>query len=416
MARILLTTLGSYGDLHPYMALGMELRLRGHQVTLATSAEYAKRVRSEDLEFVAVRPDISLADSAMLSYVMDARRGPERLVRFLASVVRESYQDTLAAVKRADLVVTHPITFGAVLAAQKVGVPWISSVLAPFSFFSAYDPPAPGVVPWMIKLRALGPGAIRWTITVAKRHTLSWIRPMLELRKELGLDAGGHPLFEGQHAPRRVLALFAKCLAPRQPDWPPQTVVTGFPFYDRHHDHQGLAPELEQFLASGSAPLVFSLGSSAVGAAGDFYTVSLRTARRLGMRALFLTGPHAQGLPADAMTAEYAPHSELFPRAAAIVHHGGIGTTAQAMRSGRPMLVVPFAYDQFDNGARVKRLGMAEVLYRGSYSARRAETLLRRLVEDSRYAQAGAAIAAQVRADNGAKAGADAIEAVAESR
>src|ERR1019366_9461940 len=118
--------------------LGMELRRRGHQVTLATSAEYAKRVRCEELDFVSVRPDISLADSAMLSYVMDARRGPERLVRFLASVVRESYQDTLAAVKRADLVVTHPITFGAVLAAQKVGVPWISSVLAPFSFFSAY--------------------------------------------------------------------------------------------------------------------------------------------------------------------------------------------------------------------------------------------------------------------------------------
>lgn len=123
MARILLTTLGSYGDLHPYMALGIELRRRGHRVTLATSAGYAAKVRSEELEFVAVRPDISLADSAMLSYVMDARRGPERLVRFLASIVRESYQDTLAGVKRADLVVTHPITFGAVLAAQKVGVP-----------------------------------------------------------------------------------------------------------------------------------------------------------------------------------------------------------------------------------------------------------------------------------------------------
>lgn len=209
MARILLATLGSYGDLHPYIALGIELRRRGHQVTLATSAGYAGKVRAEDLDFAAVRPDISLADGAMLSYVMDARRGPERVARFLASVVRESYQDTLAAVQRADLVVTHPITYGAVLAAQKAGVPWVSSVLAPFSFFSAYDPPVAGGVPWMAKLGALGPRAMQWIVAIAKRHTLSWIRPVMELRKELGLEAGGHPLFEGQHSPRLVLALFA---------------------------------------------------------------------------------------------------------------------------------------------------------------------------------------------------------------
>jgi UDP:flavonoid glycosyltransferase YjiC (YdhE family) len=109
------------------------------------------------------------------------------------------------------------------------------------------------------------------------------------------------------------------------------------------------------------------------------------------------------------MAVEYAPHSELFPRAAAIVHHGGIGTTAQAMRSGRPMLVTPFAWDQFDNGKCVRRLGMAEMLNHKRYNARRAERLLRRLVEDPRYAQAGAAVAAQVRAENGVKVAADAI-------
>lgn len=412
MARILLTALGSYGDLHPYLALGVELRRRGHQVTLATSAGYAAKVRTEELDFIAVRPDISLADSAMLSYVMDARRGTERVVRFLGSLIRESYQDTLAAVKQADLMVTHPITFGAVLAAQKVGVPWVSSVLAPFSFFSAYDPPIPAAAPWMVKLRALGPVAMRWTRALAKHYSFSWIRPVQELRQELGLNTGSHPLFEGQHAPRLVLALFSKCMAERQRDWPPQTVVTGFPFYE---ERQGISPELEHFLGDGAAPLVFSLGSSAVGAAGDFHTVSLQAARRLGMRALFLTGPHAHGLPPDAMAVEYAPHSEVFPRAAAIVHHGGIGTTAQAMRGGRPMLVVPFAHDQFDNGARVKKLGIAEVLYRSSYNARSAERLLRRLVEDSRYAQAAAATAGLVRAENGVKEAADAIDAVLEA-
>jgi UDP:flavonoid glycosyltransferase YjiC (YdhE family) len=219
-------------------------------------------------------------------------------------------------------------------------------------------------------------------------------------------------LFDGQHAPQAVLALFSRYLARPQADWPRQTVVTGFPFYDRHHQHPDLSPQLRQFLDSGPAPLVFSLGSTAVGAAGDFYTVSLEAARRLRMRALFLTGPHAQGLPPEATTVEYAPHSELFPRAAAIVHHGGIGTTAQAMLSGRPMLVVPFAHDQFDNAARVKRLGIAEVLYRGRYNVHRTEDLLRRLVQDPRYAEAAASVAAKVRDENGVETAANLIEAV----
>lgn len=409
MARILLSTFGSYGDLHPYMALGLELRDRGHQVTLATSAFYAEKVRSEGLEFLAIRPDLPPTDQATASRVMHPRRGPEFVIRFLADAVRETYQDILPAVKRADLVVAHPIPLGTVPAAQKVGVPWVSAVLAPFSLFSAYDPPMFAEAPWAQRLRVLGPGAMRWLLAQGKRQCLPWIKPVFDLRRELGLGAVGHPLFEGQHAPGLALALFAKCLAQPQPDWPPQTLVTGFVFYDRHHQQQGMSPELQRFLADGPAPLVFTLGSSAVGAAGDFYTASLQAAKRLGMRAVFLTGPFAQGLPADAMVAEYAPHSELFPRAAAIVHQGGIGTTAQAMRSGRPMLVVPFAYDQFDNGDRVRRLGMGEMLYHRRYSTRVAERWLRRLVEDTRYAKAGAEVAAQLGAEDGLKAAADAI-------
>ena len=408
--RILLTTFGSYGDLHPYIALGVELLRRGHDVTLASSAVYDAKVRSEGLDFAAVRPDMTIANRERLAEMMEPRRGTERVIRFLTGVVRESYEDSLPVVQRADLVVTHPITFGSLIAVQKVGVPWVSTVLAPISLFSVYDPPVPPPAPWLVKAKALGPGAVRVILRLGKLQTAAWVRPIVRLRKELGLGEGLHPLFEGQHSPRLVLALFAKCLAERQPDWPPQTVVTGFPFYDRHHEQQGLPAEVLRFLDDGPAPLVFTLGTSAVAAAGDFYTESLKAARSLGMRAVFLTGTHPQGLPREAMAAEYAPHSELFPRAAAVVHHGGIGTTSQAMRSGRPMLVVPFSHDQFDNAERVRRLGMAGVLYRSRYNARSAERALRPLVEDKKYAEAGSGIAAQVLAENGAGTAADAVE------
>jgi len=188
-------------------------------------------------------------------------------------------------------------------------------------------------------------------------------------------------------------------------------LVTGFPFYDRGE----LAPELQRFLAEGPAPVVFTLGSSAVGAAGAFYLQSLAAVERLGCRAVFLTGSHPQGLPEVlppvVIALSYAPHGAIFPRAAAIVHQGGIGTTAQAMRSGRPMVVVPFGHDQFDNAARVERLGAAEVLYRSRYDARRVADVLQQMLKRPSYARAAAELGEKVRAEDGAGAAADAIEA-----
>ena len=409
-----MSTFGSYGDLHPYMAVGIELRKRGHEVTIATSRFYEPKVRSEGLGFHAVRPDASLDDRVMMEYVFDARRGSERVVRYLSSLVRESYEDLLPAAARADAMVTHAITLAAVAVARKTGLPWISSVLAPLSFLSVYDPPVPAPAPWIVKLRAFGTAPIRFIWWRARSISLSWVRPVLDLYRDLGLPRPEHPLFEGLHSPGLALALFSRYMAEPQPDWPRSTVVTGFPFYDRHHERQELAPQLQRFLAEGPAPIVFTLGSSAVGAAGNFYRHSLAAVSRLGMRALFLTGPHAQGLPEKLppgmLQADYAPHSAVFPRAAAIVHQGGIGTTAQAMRAGRPMLVVPFAHDQFDNGERMRRLGVGEVLPHGRYGARRAEKRLERLVADPRYAAAGASLSPKVAAEDGAATAASAIE------
>jgi UDP:flavonoid glycosyltransferase YjiC (YdhE family) len=219
-----------------------------------------------------------------------------------------------------------------------------------------------------------------------------------------------NPLFEGQHAPSRVLALFSASLAAPEPDWPPQTVITGFPFFD-----DGAMPvELVRFLDAGPAPIVFTLGSSAVGAAGNFYLDSLKAVAKLNARAVFLTGPHPQRLPRvlpDAvMAVSYAPHAALFGRAAALVHQGGVGTTAQAMRAGRPTLIVPFAHDQFDNAERVRRLGAAEVLPHSRYTARRAEARLRRLLTIPCYAHQASRIGEQLRAEDGAATAADAIE------
>jgi len=143
------------------MAVGAELRDRGHQVTIATSPVYAAKIASENFGFHPVRPDVSLEDRATLEQVMDARRGAERIVRYMCGTVREAYEDTVPAAERADVIVTHPITYAAVLAAEKLRKPWISSVLAPIMFLSAYDPPTPAAAPWLVKFRAFGPAVMR---------------------------------------------------------------------------------------------------------------------------------------------------------------------------------------------------------------------------------------------------------------
>ena len=245
MARILLATFGSLGDLFPYLAIGLELKGRGNEVTLATQARYAERIAAEGLRFHAVGPDVDPADRKFIEQAMDARRGTERVLRFLSGHVRASYDRSLPAVRDADIVITHPIAFGAILAIEKLQRPWISSVLAPISYLSAYDPPLPAHDAWILKARFFGPGAMRAVWNLGEWVTRGWIREVFAIRKELGLPRGANPFFA--HSPQLSLALFSKWLADRPPDWPPQTVVTGFPFYDRG---EAAPPELEQFLAA----------------------------------------------------------------------------------------------------------------------------------------------------------------------
>jgi UDP:flavonoid glycosyltransferase YjiC (YdhE family) len=414
--RIVLTTVGSLGDLHPYVAVALGLRARGHEPVLATSECYRQKVEALGLGFRPLRPDHPAvdADPDLMRRMMDRRKGSECVIReFVMPALRQSYEDTLAAAEGADLLVSHMLTFATRLVAEKKGVPWASTFLQPLGLFSAYDPPVLPQAPLLAKLRFLGPAFHRPLFWCARRSVRPWSEPWHRLRAEVGLPpTSANPLFEGQHSPLLVLALFSKLLADKQPDWPPQAVLTGFPFYDRDGEG-GMPPGLVRFLDAGPPPLVFTLGSSAVLDAGPFYDHSAAAARRLGRRAVLLVGNDPRNrpasLPAGVVAFAYAPYSELFPRAAAIVHPGGIGTTAQAMRSGRPMLVMPYAHDQPDNAGRVTRLGIARTIARRRYTPARAAAELRHLLDNPVYGQRASAVGEQVRREDGVRDACDAL-------
>lgn len=414
--RIVLTTFGSLGDLHPSLAIAMALKRRGHDPVIATSGQYRERVEREGIGFHAVRPDMPNPKDtpALMKRIMDQRTGSEVVVReFVMPHLRDSYDDLLAAVQGADLLVSHVITFMAPLVAEKTGIPWASTILAPLSFLSAHDPPVVAPAPWLAKLRFLGPRFHRPLFRLMKWAVRSWSTPWHQLRAELGLRAVRHsPLFEGQNSPRLVLALFSRLLGAKQPDWPAQTVITGFPFYDegRHE----LPLDMRRFLDDGPPPLVFTLGSSAVLDPGTFFETSAQAARKLGRRALLLVGSEPGNrpstLPEGVAAFDYAPYAALFPRAAAIVHQGGVGTTAQAMRSGKPMLVMPYAHDQPDNAARVVRLGAARTIARRRYTVERACAELRPLLDEPKYAANAMRVGDDVRQERGAEGVCDELE------
>jgi UDP:flavonoid glycosyltransferase YjiC (YdhE family) len=414
--RIVVTTFGSLGDLHPYLAVALGLRARGHDVIVATGECYRHKIEALGLGFRAVRPDCAwVADPAVVRRLSHPRWGLVRVAReVVLPALRESYEDTWAATEGADLLVANQAALASRLVAEKRGLPWASAMHVPVVLFSAYDPPLVPGFPALSKwLRPLGPAFWKRLTGFVKWATRPWARPLDRLRAELGLPPApdANPLTDG-HAPRLHLALFSDRLAGPQPDWPPQTVATGFPWYDRHGE-AGLPPALARFLDAGPPPVVFTLGTAVAADAGPFYEHSAAAARRLGRRAvLILHEPRnrPRDLPEGVAAFDYAPFSELFPRAAAVVHHGGIGTTGLALRSGRPMLVMPCAWDQPDNAERAARLGVARTLARRRYTPARVAAELRRLLDDPSYSRRASEVGEQVRQEDGVRAACDALE------
>ncbi|MDQ2921444.1 MAG: glycosyltransferase [Acidobacteriota bacterium] len=415
--RIVLATLGSYGDIHPYMAIAMELRARGHQPVIATSELYREKIEAASFEFAPMRPHIpppEEQDQAMMENVMNPKSGSGFLLNeMLFPFVRQGYEDLLRAVERADLLLTHPISFAGPLVAQKTGIPWVSSVLAPVSFFSAYDPPVPPFWPWMRHAQIFGPRFVGAFFNQIKK--LYKNGHYEKFRSELGLPDRGNPVFEGQHSPTLILALFSELFAPPQPDWPPQARVTGFAFYDGRNELE-MPPEVTRFLDNGPPPIVFTLGTSAVWVARDFYRESIAAAKILGRRAVLLIGDDRnkpeESLPPEIIAVNYAPFEGLLARARAIVHHGGVGTTSQGLRAGIPTLIVPFAFDQPDNAAHAARLGGSRTLPRPKYRATRVAKELDILLTTPDYANKANEVGKLLQQESGAGVASDLIEKV----
>jgi rhamnosyltransferase subunit B len=413
--RIIIATNGTLGDLYPYVAIGLALKQRGHTIGFASNQIHRDWIEAKGLEFFSLRPSMDAfgeSSEEIMRQLMHPKTGGEYLFRqLLLPYLKETYEDLMLALQNADLLFSHSLMLAAPLVAEQTNIPWVSSVLGPICFASIYDP---SVTSLSTPRFLLHPQVMRCLLQLIRYQTETWMQPLRGLRADLGLPPGKNPVLEGQHSPRRVIALFSEVFAKPQKDWPPQAQTTGFMFSDQLNPTE-LAPEISDFLADGDAPIVFTLGSSAIFNPGDFFRVSLAAVQRLGCRAILIVGDHASSLPDNfdhhaIMVCQYVSFAQLFPHAAAVVHQGGIGTTAEAFRAGTPMLIVPHAHDQPDNAIRAQHLGVARIVARSQYTAKRVSQELQYLLSDDRYRISARQISSQICLENGLETACELIE------
>lgn len=397
--RYVLATAGSTGDMHPFMALARALRAMGRRVDVVGPAAHAGLLQQAGLPFTGLGTreeyDRVIADPDL----WHPRRGFKVLFGNYRAALLEGCRAFLAFQGDAPLVVIgHPFALPAAALARERGLRarLVGAWLAPSNLRSSHGPLqlGPLAVPRWVPpswRRAL------WRLldrAMVDRHATAAVE---SARAELGLPAAGQSFLPYMQAiPELSLALFPEWFAPIQPDWPRPLLQGGFPLYDACAD-EPLAPALAGFLAAEGRPLVVTPGTGNTHAS-RLFDAALRAAQRLGLRAVFLTRHRDQvppALPATVLWQPYVPLAQLLPHAAALVHHGGIGTTAEALRAGVPQLVTPFAWDQFDNAARVRALGVGAMAPAARLDAARLQRPLQALLTGSATQRRCAQVAAR---------------------
>ena len=415
MAHITLITAGSRGDVQPYIALGLGLQARGHTVRLATHAIYGDWVRGHGLEFAPVEGDPMAMIQAEhgRDWVETGQRGLGFLRgfrRFMDPLLHQATADALAACADTDLILFSGIAFYASYSvAEKLNLPFIQAYLQPITptgdFPSVVFPTKRrGGRLFNYATHALG-GQAFWQVT----------RPILNgIRRDMGLRSFSIPGPFLSMVRRRlpVIHSYSPTLLPKASNWNEASFVTGFWFMEPDDYDPPLV--LAAFLAAGPPPVYVGFGSMTGNDPERLTAVTLESLARSGQRGVLLAGwaGLADGdLPDTMLRLDSAPHDWLFPRMAAVVHHGGTGTTHTALRAGAPQVIVPFFADQPFWAERAHLLGVApRPVLQEDLTAGHLAAAIRVAVNDQQMRSRAAEVGARVRAERGVEEAVGIIE------
>lgn len=412
LEHLILCGLGSSGDVHPFVGLGRELMRRGYRVTVLAAGYFRGLVERAGLDFVDPWPEADFRDTIRDERIWHPLRGPHTIVERAVRPLLEPVHRIIVErhVPGATLVVGSSLAFGARVAQESHGIPLVSVHLSPVLFRSGL---ASSRLPGL--LVHVGPAWFRraqWRLVdtlVADPAICPWLNAF---RGRLGLPPARRIWGEWMHSPLAVLGMFPDWFAPPQPDWPPGTELTGFPLYSE----EGVVEPAADVAAwvEAERPVVFTPGSANV-FGHAFFAAAADACRRLGRPGLLLTRFPEQvpdALPPGVRHCDFLPFRWLLRRAAALVHHGGIGSASQALAAGIPQLAMPLAFDQFDNAARVERLGVGRSLLPRRFTGPLVARILDTMLADPELHARGGAVASRLVPADGLTRAADALERV----
>ena len=362
--RVLCVPVGSAGDVHPHVGLGVALRERGHDVSVVTNPYFASTVTATGLRFVPWGTVDQYNWVTRHPNLWHPVKGIGVIGGMLRAGMTALYEILVEESRRGEvLLVGHGLAFAARLAHEELKLPLVTVHLQPSSFHSVYDSPV--MAPWLGSINELPLEVKRFLFRAIDLVADRAFAPTVnDLRRAHGREPIGRIMSRWCHSPQRVIGLFPRWLAAPQPDWPENTEVTGFPLFDADSG-AGLASDVEQFLDAGDPPIVFVPGS-ANRQARRFFQAAAQACQKLGRRGVFLTryAEHVpEALPDGVRRFDYVPLGRILPRASALVHHGGIGTAAQGLANALPQLIMPMTFDQPDNAHRLGQLGVARTVW-----------------------------------------------------
>jgi len=389
MAKIVLSSLGSRGDCHPLLALGLRLRDANHTVRFAVPGYFADDTRAAGFETVALAGDLYAAMAPFEQALYGGGSSVEQFRLIIAHDVMPHMAARVAQLRaacvNADLLIASGLHIPGSIVADLTGIPWGSVLFSPLSIPSAYIEPIPHQLPL--------PAGLQRQLTrlswMAGSALLSGVAdgPINAYRATLSLPPRHEQLLLGACSDRLVALAASPALVPPPPDWPPQVRMTGFCFWDGPTTWSD--PALDRFCAKHRRLVAISAGSMAPSvptAFRAFYRDSCAAARALGTGVIIIGAtPDPELHSEEVYIMPYAPFSSVYPRCMAVINHGGIGSIAQALRAGVPLLTVPWGLDQAYNAGQVVRQGAGRSISARAYSARRATDALDVLFTDSSY-------------------------------
>lgn len=396
--KAVLINLGTRGDINPLIAIGMQLKTRGHDVTLISAGIYENLVIAKGLKFISC-----LSSTEYLNIINTPnlhRYSQQKLISKFLGYIQDSIKPILNIISGIDttdtILISTPLMVGAKIASEKLNLPLVHICLQPYAIWSVANTPA--LVD--LKVHKL-PYFLRKVIFGAlDRYFLDRLfLPMNRFRVEIGLKKVKNICSKWIYSNQKLICLFPSWFASIASDWPRHTETTGFIEYS---EDKPLPTDLKDFLANGLPPILFTCGTG-VTQAHEFFEASVKMVRDLGMRGIFLT-QYKEQLPTlnpeTEISALYVPLDKVLPKVALIVHPGGIGTLSQAISYKVPQLIIPFYFDQADNGERLEKLGLGMMLSRKKYIKYQAVAEVKELLSSIKVKSAFEKYSGLINSDN----------------